>query len=432
MELCRSVVFGVIGIFLVLCFSPGCTYWHSEHKANISKELKRQFHDDHRKSSETIFQTMLSNLREVEGRMAVRQEQLYQLRTRLFLNQLDNRTWSAISTEIDRILTGQEALAGTLASSLREALKKRGVKDTEIETLRQAKTKAEQLVNSETQSALKWKAHQAFFQQTIRLVASEKELSKDAVMESIFGTPLTGEKKPDGQPLRVQDVLKEDFDRISSGENPTQLLKEYTSDVYDSSKAPGIRITILGLGLDLVSAKLGIANTERDYLNEQIKILLEASKNFETIKLVKQRLLDRLDPYLATPMLPSFDKNGTPRTTINTLLQKRRNTKNPAEQREIENAIKGALLILAGYSVSHMLDDPAILKLEIEAKQQILNHANSIQVSAGRAAEQEAIISRGLESLSMYYEGGWKPEDTASLIQLAQSIGLAWIAGGVN
>ena len=264
-------------------------------------------------------------------------------------------------------------------------------------------------------------------------MVSDKNPTKETILKDVFSAPLPGEKQSNGDPLRVQDVLKGDKTRIANGENLNILLKEYTSSVFDPNKAPGIKITVLGLKLDLASANLRVALAESEYLKDQTKLLEKTLVNTNTLKFAKQRLVDRLDPNLATSLIPIFNKKDRPRVTINNLLQKRINkVSGDADKREIEKAIQGALIIVEEYSISHMLDDPALARLEVKAQQEILSHAHSIQVSAGIAAKREAIISRGLESLSMYYAGGWKQEDTAALIQAAQTIGLGWIAGGVN
>jgi hypothetical protein len=67
---------------------------------------------------------------------------------------------------------------------------------------------------------------------------------------------------------------------------------------------------------------------------------------------------------------------------------------------------------------------------ELERSYEDERHA--IRVSQINSRARETLINHGLEGLSQYYSGGWKPEDTANLFRALQTIAQGAISAGVQ
>jgi hypothetical protein len=412
---------GIICILAAILAALGCTHVHNDHYAQVSKDISTQF-ETYRKPSTSIYDTMIENHKRVEARLSEHQSQLGALRTKAFLNQLNTVTWADIQKRLADSQQNRKNLNNLIADRLKAVLVERGMTVEDIKDAQSALQKAQQLVNQATQDELKWKARQILFQGTLKLVIEKGKIDKDT-FDSIK-TDVLAQKVP-GETKTVAEALQDELAAFKPSDFST-ILKSYTYGMLDPNAAPGIQITVLSLGSDLADARLKRAQAERDYLDTQIKLLNAAIQNADILNVgIKQ-----LDDWLKDPR-PAlrFSANKTPLATIN-YVQKPFPRNDDAPGRA--DAMKAALTIAAVYVVSETIDDPTNNQLELNARLASTEHDRSIRTSAINAAEQEALIGRGLQALVAYHTGGITAEETANLIRAAQTLALAVIGIGVN
>jgi hypothetical protein len=419
---------GIAGILTAILTALGCTHIHNDHYAQVSKDISTQF-ETYRKPSTSIYDTMIENHKRVEARLSEHQRQLGALRTKAFLNQLNTATWADIHKRLVDNQQSRDTLNDLIQDRLKTILVERDRSAKDIVDAKSALQKAQELVKRATQDELKWKARQLLFQGTIKLVIEKGKIDTttfNSIKTDVLKQEVPGEEqKPDGSAITVEDALQDDLTAFQHLDFAT-VLKSYTYGLLDPNAAPGIQITILSLGSDLADARLKRAQTERDYLDTQIKLLGASIQEANVQRVGIARLEDWLnDP---RPAL-RFSAQKTPLETIN-YFRKPFARNDDALGRA--DAIKAALGIVAVYAVSATIDDPTNNKLELDARLASTEHDYSIRTSAINAAEQEALIGRGLQALVAYHAGGITAEEMANLIGAAQTIALAVIGVGVN
>ncbi len=408
--------------FLSLLFLfPGCTYLHNPQKATLAKETADEFKKV-QDASPKLYTSMQQNLQKTELQASQVHAEVSKLRELNFANEVHHLTWKKIKTDLEAEKIQQDQRKEKIAADVKNLLEKMAVKGPKAadakEWLEKAKKRLQQAIEAEN----KWQARQVLFRNSIqfmaKVAASKDKKSVQGLYEEgkkdILGQEITIKvMKDDGQitvePSTVGKVLTKDLAAVENL-NLGEVLRNYTFGNVDPQKAPGLTATILSLGMDLAKTQLNRAELEVNYLGTLIEYLKEELKNSGYVELALNLLTKHL----------SKENNFVLTDTVLTTLNKMRHQ---------EQATINALRVLSYYGVAVTLERSS--REELQTKPAILDHEYSIKLSAINASEHEALISRGLQGLSTYYEGGVKPEMIANLLRAAQSVALAVIGAGV-
>ncbi len=401
----------VVCFFLVL--SSGCTYLHQPQKDALAKETSEEFKKFQEKSAD-LYTAMLANLQLTESRVSEVQDKISQQKEISFGNRIHFLTWGQIRRDLEERKEEEENRQRRIAADINKLLKEmegfEGKGKDAAAGLELANTRLKTAIKQEND----WQAQVALFRGTIPLVfqASKDEKldvkklkeGKDQVLGQTVEVREIKDGKLDYTPKTVGEVL-DSHDLIP-------LLKNYTFNIFNPAKAPGLTVTILSLALDLAKAERDRAKLRVDYLHgliEALGPLKERRLPGYKIKalndlnfLFKQNLVTQDETVLAT-----FIRLRTQRKTM----------------------IPYCARILASYAIVTTLEESEILKLQ--SRPAILEHEYSIKLSAINSREHEALIARGLEGLAIYYKGGIKPETIANFLRAAQAVALAIIGAGV-
>jgi hypothetical protein len=214
---------------------------------------------------------------------------------------------------------------------------------------------------------------------------------------------------------KVSDTLKADADLVREG-NLGDILGRYTYQLFDPTAAPGLKVIVFSLGVDLAKAKLERANLDVTYLRDRIALAQQ-----------RQRMLtnsESIDAATALQILGDRSKEiELTHTVLQTVEQLRSDSANAS-------ALRDLFRVLATDAFLKVLDDQRWEESGTRAA--FLEHQQSIRLSAVNAAEQEALISRGLESLLAYQRGGLTEERLANFVRIAQAAAMAYIGAQVN
>ena len=292
--------------------------------------------------------------------------------------------------------------------------KKLGTKPKTIQDTQAGLERAQALLASAVNEQNLWEARRAFLRASLTEAAklaasSDKDFNvttASASLDQVLGQKITV-LNPDGvgtSEKNLQEVLKKDLTGITPG-NVQEVLWKFTGAQFDPKKAPGLTVIILGLAVDLANAKVARATLDTDYLQQRLAAIQNSQMpltNANTAKSLARR----------------FPANEKVLGTLNRLRQQNK-----------EGDLAAALTALSCYSLAATQDESQANQAAV--KPAILDHEYSIRLSAVNGREHEALISRSLQGLALYYDGGVRPETIANFLSAAQGVALAVIAAGV-
>jgi hypothetical protein len=383
------------------------TYMHNPGKAALAKDTSEEF-KKFQAASPQLYAVMLQNMQKVELKASKRQAEITAENIASFADQVHTVTWEQMMEELEaekaQQVQRQQAVKAAAEGTLKQiGVEKPKVKDAE-DGLKQVRKRLEDAVKAENQ----WQAREVLFRESIQFMgrvaaenlklersALESEKSKILAKTWIEIVVLNGDNLEKAQQT-LEQVLKEDF---------------AFKNLFDYRSAPGLTVTILSLAEDLAKVQYDRAELQVGYLAAKHKALQAQLENTQNIGVA----LKLIETGIAEG---SYQPNDTLLASINKL----RKTGN-------KTAIIAAGRVLAFYGVTKTLDQYALL--ELQTRPDILDHEYSIRLAAINGKEHEALISRGLQSLVIYHEGGVKPEMIANFIRAAQTVALAVISAGV-
>jgi hypothetical protein len=415
------------GLLLVslLALSPfGCIHLHNQAQADLAKETAGEF-KKFQDSSGNFYVQMLGNLEKADQAMAARQAEVAREKEEAFCNRVSNLKWMEVEARISRALEEINAWKGSIDKAIADLLKERKEKESGVTSANRTMEDTYKLLQQGVMEKNKWEAKQIFFRSTIKFMANVA-LTKEGKVD-IKGLELFKKDVLD-QEITIEEVqtngniihkkpslgkfLGEDI-KILTGPEFKELLKKYSINLADPLKAPGLTVTILSLGMDLAQAQFEKARLEVNYLKARIELLeiMKEIANSSPLKIKEslQIMKDRKE----------FARSEKVIKTLNRL----------RHGKDKEKPIQDALKILAVYGVTQTMDKS--LRRELETRPDMWKHKYSIQVSAINAKEHEALVSRGLQGLVIYHEGGLKQETIANLLRAAQAVALSIIGAGL-
>lgn len=388
------------------------TYLHNPGKAALAKDTSEEF-KKFQAASPQLNAAMLQNVQKVELKASKRQAEITAEIVASFADQVHTVTWEQVEKELEAAKAQQVQRQQAIKDAVKDILKKMGEAKPKVDNAEDGLRQVSKLLKKAIDKENQWQARQVLFRESIQFmaqVAAENLKLEPSILEAkkreILG------KEINIVFLASDDNLKTTYSTLE------QVLASDTdafNNLFDPRSAPGLTVTILSLAEDLAKVQCDRAELQVWYLGAKYKALKvqmaqmeNSQKNIETALVM---INDRLGE-------GSFLPRDTALTTINKLHKTGK-----------QNAIIAAGRATTLYGVIKILDESA--RLELQARPDILDHEYSIRLATINGKEHEALISRGLQSLVIYHEGGVKPEMIANFIRATQTVALAVIGAGV-
>jgi len=213
---------------------------------------------------------------------------------------------------------------------------------------------------------------------------------------------------PENADAFVKDIQQKALDIVSADD-----LKSLMPVGKLEDNPPGITLEILSLGADLAKAQLDREKAIQNRLHAEFALFATRKQEIkDAMQWITQAISEldaplfkkQLDNTVFASIQNSLKANTSPNTEgFNLILQK---------------------CVLA--DDFYTLTDNTFVISEAA-----LIHRYTIEDSAISAKQHEALITRGLDTLTAYHSGGITQEEINTILQAAQAIGLAVISAGV-
>ena len=321
--------------------------------------------------SETAFEAMLTNADRIEARDLTLLAERNQLTVETTLTALPNWTWRHLGEQAGRTQTTYEEAA-------RQALATISGSEAALPSLQA------QLTSARAKQAEARKAERALVEKETAQLATTKQFN-DAI-----------DALRSGKVSTITPSVKMLLDNLKAADN-----------------ARGAQLSLLELGRELADVEVARLNVQLRARRWKIAHSEEVMARVEAVT-GANGLLPRVIEYAATQ--PQAD------TIASTLRERARLGQEDSLRLTLENLARFSSA--AGYE-RLFLNESALLTASEEQR-------HSIRMSAINLRERAVLIEHGLEGLASYYQGGLKPEDVANLLNAAQTIALAIIAGRVE
>ena len=412
-----------ISLFMIFMLSS-CTHMHVPADSTLTKGIKKAF-SEVTKNDANLYSAMLENKEKMEAKEHLRLEMLSKESGTAFATQLYTKNWESIQKELHvkkDILKKQQNNVNIRLNVIHDRLKLLAEKkQIDSDTLKATKN----LLKKAAKEQNLWFARHEFFRKSIKSVA-DIAVAEEADSDFDVGGAL---KEARNEILKSEITVVGDNGVVSEDKNTigkiikddnqkfTELINNNAGNIFSPNSAPGIKIIILGLAVDLAEIELKRIKLESGYLKGLVNILkpnkdVNADKVQEIIDFIEEAEITIQDRVKEG----HFAETDKVLQTINAL----------RSNRALKTAMRDAFKAIGIYSIA-MNEDGLPLELQLV----MLDHQYSIQLSAINAQEHEALISRGLQGLDAYHEGGIKPETIANFIRAVQAVGLGVIGAGV-
>lgn len=409
----------VVAFFLV-----SCTHLHDPADAALSDGLATAFADA-TKHQASLYSAMLENQEHMEAKEQLRLAVLTRERAAAFTAQVYTRTWQSVLLDLDgkkRQLQAQQKHVEFRLEEMRTRLQQLP------ETLAGNTDVYRQAVQLLAESAKKqnlWFARREFYRRSMVAVADitvARQAADDFDTLQAFNDagkvildteiPVVDASGDSSKEKAALGSILEQDDRAD-----TDSIGVHTDKLLSPASPPGIRIIILGLAADLAESELHRARLESGYLKALVKLLSPprpggVDRLQDSIDMIEEAEIILRDRIAAGHMA----KTDRLLATLNAWRGKS----------EAKTVMPDLLKVIGIYAMAMTSAEPP-LQLQLA----MLDHQYSIQLSAVNARQHETLISRGLQGLAAYHQGGIKPETVANFLRAAQAIGLGVIGAGV-
>ncbi|OGP72509.1 MAG: hypothetical protein A2Y80_05530 [Deltaproteobacteria bacterium RBG_13_58_19] len=398
----------------------GCTHLHDAEKAALAKTTVEEFQKFQTNTAQ-VYKAMSDNLQKSVTKTAQRRKEMTQAWELAFANTVHAKTWQIILDELENLEKQEAQIAKSVNEQVQAFLEKQRKAATENNGTTVAERKDYAWLRKVVDDQNWWAARKALLRESLQLAdeklaakypkldPNKKTRSLQEVLEKQEVTTLAvgenGQLSP--QEEKVGEVLKGELPQPEQVNLPV-VVDTYTTGKFDPYKDPGLTVAILSLAVDLADAKLQKARLEASYISQRIGALKYLKENYKFLKNSKEWIEDLINKGFIL-------RKETVLTTLNRLRDR-------GQERNLTTAIEA----LYFYGITKVTDQSQ--QDQREVLPYILDHAYSINLSALNGREHEALISRGLQGLQMYHEGGVKQEDIANFLRAAQTVALAVIS----
>jgi hypothetical protein len=411
-----------------------CTHLHNKTNEELAKAALQDF-NDFKKLSGGPYLAMLRNHSKMDAASISFQAEVAKVKTVTIAAGLSRKPWGEIATELN---TQEETRADrlrALADELKKLTRQELIATGETERIAQGLKAAAAMLTAAYAVQDKWEARHVLFLSAIKIsaelaasgdapdAASLRKLREDALNQTVTLERYDEKGNPRTETKTVAAILDKDAGAILDGK-VTDQIGDYTYNLFNPDAAPGLKVIIFSLGVDLASQQLARAKLTSAYLRDRIAVAR-----------TQERILTNPDSLNAATALTILkDRSGkllSTGTVLSTVNQLRRECDNqPRDKCDNALVLQDAFDVLGTYAFLKTLNDSRWL--ETTTRVEFLNHQRSIKLSAINALEHEALIARGLQGLLIYHQGGLTEERIANFLRLAQTAALAVIGLGVQ
>ena len=461
----NSVAWGLSS--LLLSAATGCTYLHSEAREKLAVDAQEEF--------EKVAQSPV--FAEASEKFAGFQEQLEELSAEVHLrnqliqsNTLLGQRWSALvattQTALGDVTTDMMAARGELATAqadLRDRLATHpSVRDSVSDHL--------DALNEAERARARFAATQGLLADALStLVAGDEKPAVERLRRaldkrisftkwSVSNGELTEGSTPEETTASLLGVPAAEVNRIIALATGNDIkpadLEEILGvikglDIGDIGEGftfrdPGIATVILGLGLDVARAREQQLDLEITYGLRRLAVI---KSQIAALTALEDALTEELDANVRTSLASRAQRipqaNETIRDTLQRLVSDAKSARHRAitgvdqagrdaadqDLKRVRGTIQVLLITLTENFRNRVVKgkDAELLGDRVAA----LVAEEALRVADANLGAREAVIGRGLEGLVDFHRAGFRAEDLDLLVQAAQTIGLAVIAGGV-
>ncbi len=400
--------------------SAACTHLRSGQNASLSKDIRDGF-EEYRRPDRHPYAVMAAKSGELGRKAYARETERLLTRGSLFAGTVAGSRWKEIRAALEedeaRRTAGMRPVQDELSALFTEFGERRKAVGGAEEGVAQARKVLEKALAEER----RWDARQVLFRSAARYFAGaaaemKKRLDLGKLREDIFGTKIAAESGGGDGPPRVGEVTVGDVlaaEREDVRKLPLEtLLKRFTVSDVDPGSQPALVATMLSFSADLADIEREKARSRTEYLEARIDLLAARAVPSRAGKRALETVSDL------------FRRNVVlPDETVLAAVDRLRNKEGGEED------ARAVLRAVADYAVSRTLDREEGPRLAIRRAEMDREHA--IRQAALDAMEEEALISRGLQGLAVYHEGGITPEMIANFLRGAQAAALAVISVGL-
>jgi hypothetical protein len=212
----------------------------------------------------------------------------------------------------------------------------------------------------------------------------------------------------------------------ANGKTQTKTLAKEASDdirqiVSDGSLSPlmtappGLAVQIASLAKDLADAELQRAITKLHLLQAEKPLLDDAIRCRTLADQLQSEIQTSINKFIK---LPDFNAKQHCANTISMLLKQSAGKSD--DPTALENGRQQyATLIKACFLEGYLAKQSSIIRLH----EQILEKQNADAVSRINMGERQALVSRSVDSLKIYHDGGIKPQEIAQFVYATLQLG---------
>ncbi len=400
--------------------TAACTHMRSGQNASLSREIRDGF-EEYRRPERHPYALVAAKSGELGGKAYARETELLLVRGALFAGTVAGSRW----TDLRAALEDDDARRAAEMRSVQEELSglsnEFGEQQKTVGTAEEAVAQARRVLDKALAEERRWDARQVLFRGAARYFSAasteiKERLDLKKLREDIFGTKITVETpEAEGRP-RIGDATVGEVlagEREDLGKLPLEaLLQRFTVSDVDPGSHPALVATMLSFSSDLADIQREKARSRTDYLKARIDLLAARAEPSRAGRQALAAVSDLLRRNVLRP-------DETVLSTVNRLRTKEGN----------EDDVRAVLRAAADYAVSRALDREEGPRLSLRRAD--LERKYALERAALDAMEDETLISRGLQGLAIYHEGGITPDMIANFLRGAQAAALAAISVGL-
>lgn len=446
---------GKLTIIVLLTFLCGCaSHIHNPSDQAASEKAEEQF-KSLLKSQQEVFGAMKANLDKMSELEVQAYREMADRSKELYARQVTRMTWKELRDQLDS--TDYESKIAEIRKSIEKDLVSAKIKRDQTKSTQQ-KIEAELKKAKETLTS--WNMRVAVLEKLIELTPEfealsqakgfdglrekSKEIANKAKDEEV--TYINADAKPETKKLK--EVFQSVFKDVGGDGDPDMKTYEGISKVFKAD-APGLVVTIASLAKDLADAERARADAHVQSLQQRMDVLRRAEKSVEVARnlliVAKNQIQKKRKIQIQNQSIVIFEDGHNITVDLKTwsewsiedlkalsewLMEKKSSDPNFELEPDFDPLMAGMLAINNYVAVKGPLESRIEEALREDA---YLRHLYSIEASRLNAAQHEALVSRGLESLLIYHSGGVKPQEIAEIaFDIANLLAFTAIAIGVN
>ncbi len=404
----------------LLVHAAACTHLSSARNSSLSKEIRDGF-EEYRRPDRHPYALAAVKSGELGEKASARESEMVLVRGSLFAGTVAGSTWKEIRAALEVEKARRVGEMRPVQEELSALFKEWGEKEKAVGDAEEGVAQASRVLEKALAEERKWDARQILFRSAARYFSDasaeiKERLDLKKLREEIFRTKIAVESRGAEGGARIGDVtvgevLAEEREDVRKLPLET-LLKRFTVSDVDPGVQPALVATMLSFSSDLADIQREKARSRTEYLKARIDLLAARAVPSRAGKRALETVSELFERGLVLP-------DETVLSTVDRLRKKKGS----------EDDVRAVLRAVGDYAVSRTLDREEGPRLWIRRAE--LDRGHALKQAALDAKEEEALISRGLQGLAIYHEGGITPEMIANFLRGAQAAALAAISVGI-